>query len=247
MKKTEVGFIYSGVSLTGILPDYEIRKLCIGTSEEPLPKEHAMIWPFEEGIKRPGVISYGLGHYGYDIRVGYKFKIFNNANCSIMDPKTVDEEAFWEKDITPNKHKRPDDSPLGGWYCAHCGDIVLYGQSVFGCLGVPNHILIPPNSYILAETIETFNVPPDILGVCIGKSTYARVGLIVNVTPEEPAWKGKLTIEISNSAPIPCRLYAGEGVAQMLFFRSMAASETNYQTKNGKYQNQTGLTTSKVD
>jgi dCTP deaminase len=102
--------------------------------------------------------------------------------------------------------------------------------------------LIPPNSFALAETVEYLEVPRDILCVCLGKSTYARCGIIVNVTPLEPEWRGRITIEISNTTPLPAKIYAGEGIAQILFFRSDELCKTSYADKKGKYQNQPGLT-----
>jgi len=102
--------------------------------------------------------------------------------------------------------------------------------------------IIPPNSFALAETVETFEIPRDILATCLGKSTYARCGIIVNVTPLEPEWRGKVTIEISNTTPLPAKVYAGEGIAQVLFMRAEAPCRTSYADKKGKYQDQSGLT-----
>jgi dCTP deaminase len=102
--------------------------------------------------------------------------------------------------------------------------------------------LIPPNSFALAETIEFFEIPRDILCVCLGKSTYARCGIIVNVTPLEPEWRGRVTIEISNTTPLPAKIYAGEGIAQFLFFEATSPCRTSYADKGGKYQDQKGLT-----
>ncbi len=102
--------------------------------------------------------------------------------------------------------------------------------------------IIPPNSFALARTIEYFRIPRDILTVCLGKSTYARCGIIVNVTPLEPEWEGHVTLEFSNTTPLPAKIYAGEGVAQMLFFQSDEVCETSYRDRGGKYQGQTGVT-----
>ncbi len=175
----------------GILPDWQIKR-------------DVTIEPFEEGAARPGVISYGLSSYGYDVRVGRKFKIFTNALCAVVDPKKFDRTSFVDFE----------------------GD----------------ECLIPPNSFALAETVEHIEIPRDILSVCVGKSTYARCGIIVNVTPLEPEWRGKVTIEISNTTPLPAKIYAGEGIAQMLFFRGEAVCQKSYADKSGKYQNQKGLT-----
>jgi dCTP deaminase len=102
--------------------------------------------------------------------------------------------------------------------------------------------LIPPNSFALARTIEYFRVPRSVLCTCVGKSTYARCGIITNVTPFEPEWEGFVTLEISNTTPLPARIYANEGIAQVLFFESDSPCETSYRDKAGKYQKQVGIT-----
>jgi dCTP deaminase len=106
--------------------------------------------------------------------------------------------------------------------------------------------IIPPNSFALARTVEYFRIPRDVLTVCVGKSTYARCGLIVNVTPFEPEWEGFVTLEISNTTPLPAKVYANEGIAQVLFFQSDEACEVSYADKRGKYQKQQGLTLPKL-
>jgi dCTP deaminase len=105
-----------------------------------------------------------------------------------------------------------------------------------------NFCIIPPNSFALAKTVEYFRIPRDVLTVCVGKSTYARCGLIVNVTPFEPEWEGFVTLEISNTTPLPAKVYANEGISQVLFFQSDEVCETSYADKKGKYQKQLGLT-----
>jgi dCTP deaminase len=102
--------------------------------------------------------------------------------------------------------------------------------------------IIPPNSFVLAKTVEYFRIPRDVLTVCVGKSTYARCGLIVNVTPFEPEWEGFVTLEISNTTPLPAKVYANEGISQVLFFQSDEMCEVSYADKKGKYQKQQGLT-----
>jgi dCTP deaminase len=174
-----------------ILADWQIQQLI-------------KIEPFAESLSRPGVISYGVSSYGYDVRVGRRFKVFTNARCAVVDPKNFDPASFVD---------------IEGDDC-----------------------LIPPNSFALAETVETLEIPRDILCVCVGKSTYARCGIIVNVTPLEPEWRGKVTIEISNTTPLPAKVYAGEGIAQILFFRADGVCKTSYGDKKGKYQDQAGLT-----
>ncbi|AFJ01332.1 Deoxycytidine triphosphate deaminase [Methylophaga frappieri] len=102
--------------------------------------------------------------------------------------------------------------------------------------------IIPPNSFALARTVESFKIPRNVLTVCLGKSTYARCGIIVNVTPLEPEWEGQVTLEFSNTTPLPAKIYANEGVAQMLFFESDEVCETSYADRGGKYQGQQGVT-----
>jgi dCTP deaminase len=102
--------------------------------------------------------------------------------------------------------------------------------------------IIPPNSFALAKTVEYFRIPRNVLTVCVGKSTYARCGLIVNVTPFEPEWEGYVTLEISNTTPLPAKVYANEGISQVLFFESDEECEVSYADKAGKYQKQQGLT-----
>jgi len=106
--------------------------------------------------------------------------------------------------------------------------------------------IIPPNSFALAHTVEYFRIPRNVLTICLGKSTYARCGIIVNVTPLEPEWEGHVTLEFSNTTPLPARIYANEGVAQFLFFESDEACETSYRDRGGKYQGQTGVTLPKT-
>ena len=106
--------------------------------------------------------------------------------------------------------------------------------------------IIPPNSFALARTIEFFRIPRNILTICLGKSTYARCGIIVNVTPLEPEWEGHVTLEFSNSTPLPARIYANEGVAQVIFLESDEVCETSYKDRGGKYQGQTGVTLPKT-
>src|SRR2546423_2387235 len=174
-----------------VLPDWQIGR-------------DVKIEPFAESAVRPGVISYGVSSYGYDVRVGRKFKVFTNVHCAIVDPKNFNPASF----------------------------VDVEGDSC----------LIPPNSFALAETVEYFEIPRDVLAICLGKSTYARCGVIVNVTPLEPEWRGKVTIEISNTTPLPAKIYANEGIAQILFHRTAAICEKSYADKKGKYQDQTGLT-----
>ena len=185
-------------------------------------RELVRIEPFSENVKRPGHVSYGVSSYGYDVRVGTLFKIFTNApldgGASIVDPKHFDDRSFVTVDLA---------DPASG--------------------GGKDHIIIPPNSFALCETVEHIEVPRDVLVICVGKSTYARCGLIVNVTPLEPEWRGKVTLEISNTTPLPAKVYAEEGIAQMVFLKADRICETSYADKGGKYQDQDGLTLPRVD
>ena len=105
---------------------------------------------------------------------------------------------------------------------------------------------IPPNSFALAQTVEYFRIPRNVLTICVGKSTYARCGIIVNVTPFEPSWQGHATLEISNTTPLPARIYANEGIAQVLFFESDEPCLISYEDKKGKYQGQTEITLPRI-
>lgn len=175
------------------------------------------IEPFEENQRRPGVVSYGVSSYGYDVRVGTRFKIFTNApsgGVAIVDPKRFTNDLFLTIDTRESGR---------------------------------DHVIIPPNSFALAETIETFSIPRDVLAICVGKSTYARCGIIVNVTPLEPEWRGRVTIEISNTTPLPAKIYANEGIAQMIFLKADRVCAVSYADKGGKYQDQAGLTLPLVD
>lgn len=176
------------------------------------------IEPFEESRKRPGKVSFGVSSYGYDVRVGTHFKIFTPT------PRTGGITVVDPKNFTDDLMVEVDTTKFG-----------------------TDHVVIPPNSFALCETIETLEIPRDILVLCVGKSTYARCGLIVNVTPLEHEWRGKVTLEISNTTPLPARVYANEGIAQLVFLKADMVCEKSYADKGGKYQDQEGLTLPKVD
>ena len=106
--------------------------------------------------------------------------------------------------------------------------------------------IVPPNSFALARSVEYFKIPRNVMTICLGKSTYARCGIIVNVTPFEPEWEGHVTLEISNTTPLPAKIYANEGLAQVLFFESQEEPETSYKDRRGKYQEQNGITLAKL-
>ncbi|MFK7961282.1 MAG: dCTP deaminase [Phycisphaerales bacterium] len=178
------------------------------------------IEPFAEAAKRSGQVSYGVSSYGYDVRVGSLFKIFTN-----VDPRGGGGQAIVDpKQFTGDMFVTVDTQETGR-----------------------DHIVIPPNSFALAETVEVIDVPRDVLVLCVGKSTYARCGIIVNVTPLEPEWRGRVTIEISNTTPLPAKIYANEGIAQMVFLRADRSCSVSYADKAGKYQDQPGLTLPRVD
>lgn len=174
--------------LRGLLPDKAIRQLC---------QEHGMITPFAEGEHRPGVISYGVTSYGYDIRMANEWDIFKPGHT--LDPKHLNPEAAYH----------------------------VAGDSV----------VLPPHSVALCYSVETFDMPANVTGTCVGKSTYARVGIHPLVTPLEAGWKGVLTIEIANNTPCHVRVYGGEGIAQIQFTAGDPC-EIDYAKKRGKYQNQ---------
>lgn len=167
--------------------------------KELVQKEN-LIDPFIPTQIEEEVISYGLGSYGYDIRIGNRFFEFSYGDSGKVDPKSFDD--------TTVKKKETEES-----------------------------ILVPPNSFALGYSQEALSMPSDVMGICVGKSTYARSGIIVNITPVEPGWRGHLTIEISNTTPLPAEIYSGEGIAQILFFQS-EKPETTYADRSGKYQNQ---------
>lgn len=183
----------------GLKPDHWIRKMSL---------EYKMLDPFAEGERRPGVISYGISSYGYDMRLADEFRIVNSDRSSMIDPKDFPVDSMEQ----------------------FRGDVCV----------------IPPNSFILARSLEYFRIPRDVLTICFGKSTYARCGIIVNVTPFEPEWEGFVTMEISNTTPFPAKVYANEGIAQVLFFEADDPCEISYLDKKGKYQNQQTIITPKI-
>ena len=178
----------------------------------------AMIHPFAETqVKRAEgpdgaarrLISYGVSSYGYDMRIGHTFQIFEGGPQNELDPKRID----------PN---------------------------LFKTVEVEHYLILPPQRLVLGQTVEYFKIPRDILTICFGKSTYARCGVIVNVTPFEPEWEGHATVSICNTGSSPVRLYAGEGIAQLLFLQSDDVCAVSYADKGGKYQAQKTITAAKV-
>jgi dCTP deaminase len=183
--------------------------------------EHGMITPFSEGVYQDDIISFGLSSAGYDIRLGNKYKVFKNTSCVAVDPKRFKKDAYYASRVFDEFEDYPHDP-----------------------------ITIPPHGYILGVSCESFKIPRNIVGTCIGKSTFCRCGIIVNVSPLEPQWEGQLVIEISNSNPCPAIVYANEGIAQLQFHLIHGEVEKGYTDKyagrEAKYQNQQGITLAKV-
>ena len=172
-------------------------------------------------IRHPDVLrkitSKGLTSYGYDVSLSEdRVQIFTNINSAVINPKRFD-----------------------GQRCL--ADATIHTDDEGG-----KYVIIPPNSYMLGVTCEYFRIPRDILVICLGKSTYARCGAIVNATPAEPEFEGQVVIEISNSTSLPMMIYLNEGIAQFLFLKGDEPCEVSYADRGGKYMGQTGVTLPKV-
>jgi len=180
----------------GILCDREIEALCAG--------DHAMLHPFV--ARQEGKPSYGLGSFGYDLRLGRRILVSRGAANAVLDPLEFPEGCFQTFDV----------------------------EKAFE---------LAPNSQVLGESVERFQMPDDVCGACWGKSSYARCGLLVNVTPLEPGWHGVLTIALANVSPMPIRLHVGQGIAQVVFFRGTRPRRTYGEKEaGGGYQDQSGVT-----
>ena len=180
-----------------------------------LANSEGMIKPFQGNLtnRSPNnekLISYGLSSFGYDIRLGTNFKFFNQTK-----------EFFKKKEDT--------------WV-----DPKNINEDVVTEVEVEDKVVLAPHGFILGHSLETIKMPKNIIAICLGKSTYARCGLIVNVTPLEPGWQGQITIEISNTLDRPAVIYPKEGIAQLVFFRGEIPAVT-YDQRNGKYQGQKGV------
>lgn len=180
--------------------------------------EQGIIEPFVDEQVKGGVISYGLSAYGYDFRVANEFKI-----PIPHEPRTTNHKP--QTTITDPKASRKEDFE----------DVVK-----------SDYIAVPPNSYILARSLEYFKMPRDCIGICIGKSTYARCGIVLNITPLEPEWEGHITISIANTSGCPVKIYAFEGIGQVVFLSADSICSVSYKDKSGKYQAQKGVTLAKV-
>jgi dCTP deaminase len=183
-------------------------------------REQQLITPFEDKLIREidgrRIISAGLSSYGYDLRLAPDGFCVFSPIASVE----IDPKRFDESSLINAPLKTSED---GSQYW-----------------------LMPPHTYALGVTVETFNMPRNVIGICLGKSTMARSGVIVNATPLEPRWRGRLVLEFSNSADLPVRIYANEGVAQVIFFESDEECATSYADRQGKYQDQEGLVTARL-
>lgn len=164
------------------------------------------------------VISFGLSSFGYDVRIAGTFKVFRPTYGSV--------QLLSDVVIDPKHHDADNYETI--------------------CVGDHDRFIIPPNGFVLGHTVERLRIPRDVLVVCLGKSTYARLGLVVNITPLEPEWEGEVVIEISNTTDRPVAIYANEGIAQFLFLKGNAPCNLSYADRDGKYQHQLGVQTALV-
>lgn len=196
------------------------------TADWEIEASNIVIEGFQPQALRPGVLSFGVSSYGYDARVADEFRV-----CKT--PEQVLNE--WRAE-NPHRNALVPDFAI---------DPKNFDERLFETMTVaPGKVLtIPGNSFALATTVERFRIPRDTLAVCVGKSTYSRCGIIINVTPLEPMWEGTVTIEISNTTPFPAKIYPHEGIMQVLFFKTAGRTcDVSYADKKGRYQNQTGIT-----
>lgn len=179
-----------------------------------------MIDPFTEAVSDGGVIGYGLSSCGYDIRLDNEVACLKSTFGEAVDPKRFRTPGYADTVLDRRTYRDGE------------------------------RVIIPANGYILGVSRERFNIPPNIAGRCVGKSTLARCGVHVNVTPLEPGWRGQLVVEIANSGPAPVVVYCGEGIAQILFETLTGRPQKTYADKHkgsaGKYQDQTGIELAKV-
>lgn len=196
-----------------LLCDTSIRNLCLvkGTDE---PLAYPMLHPYSPGVQSGGVISYGQSHAGYDLRLGGYLLVFKNSYNELIDPKRFKDENYRQR-VFDKVH--PSDGTR----------LVPHGAFV-----------IPPHSYALGNSYEFIRIPSHLKGRCVGKSTLARCGILINTTPLEPGWYGHLTIEISNITPCPALVYTMEGIAQLEFELLDYVPNFDYEAKGGKYLGQ---------
>ena len=179
------------------------------TDIEKVQKVYNLLTPFVDGVQ-DGVISYGLSSHGYDLRLGHKILVFKNSYNERVSPKRFKSDPNYAKRLFDEITVEKD------------GDVFI----------------APPHSYLLAYSLEYIRMPNHLAGQCVGKSTFARCGLVVNTTPIESAWEGHLTIEIANTSPCPVDMFAGEGMCQMLLFMLSGIPRKTYKDKKGKYDRQ---------
>lgn len=207
-----------------ILADYQIREYCEPDPDDPSIRP--LITPFQKEQVREtesgaSAISWGSSSFGYDIRLA------DTGIQRFVDPvqdfpytaQVIDPKAF--DPLKTLLHRSVERDETGTFYT------------------------LPPRAYVLGVSVETFNIPADILGVCYCKSTYARCGLMVNTTPLEPGWRGQLVLELANITDLPLKVYANEGIAQVVFYDG-AFPDITYADREGKYQDQKGIVTAKV-
>ena len=201
-----------------LLCDKDIRELCLPAHEKIVGRQHIpqMLDPFSEGVKEGGVISFGLTHAGYDLRLGWEFWAYKNTYGEVVDPKGFRDEEYVKRVL----------------------DKMTIEQGQYFYLG--------SHGYVLGRSLEYIRIPRHIKARCVGKSTLARVGILINTTPLEPGWEGYLTIEIGNTSPSTVRLYPGEGISQLEFETLSSEPETSYADKRGVYMHQTGVTAARV-
>jgi len=185
-----------------------------------MAEEHKLIEPFSPSLVRETegrrIISAGASSYGYDMRLA-------GDGFRVFSPihgREIDPKHFDESSLVEPPLRTADDGS--------------------------EYYLMSPHSYALGVTVETFHMPRNVTGIALGKSTYARAGLLVNTTPLEAGWTGRLVVELANLAGLPLRVYVGEGIGQVLFFESDEDCTTSYEDRGGKYQGQTGLTYSRL-
>lgn len=210
------------------LSDHEIKELCKGDKplispyvETLVSRENRAItsyetingisgempnqwggWKSKEVTKNIKIISYGPSSYGYDLRAGFKYKVFTNVNGATIDPKDISDDSFVDKEAA-----------------------------------IGEHIIIPPNGFILTYSLEHLSMPRNVTGIVIGKSTYARAGVVCICTPLEAGWAGYVTLEFANTTPAPVKFYPGEGCCQVVFLTGNEC-DVSYDERNGKYMNQ---------
>lgn len=179
--------------------------------------EQRLIEPFEPSQVRGALISYGLSSYGYDVRLADEFKRLT-SDQDLLATRAAPAAVLDPKALDAGAFRDLNTDVLD----------------------------LAPHSFVLGRTVEYFRIPANVLTLCVGKSSYARCGVVVNVTPFEPGWEGYATLCIANTGPWPVRLYAGEGIAQVIFFESDEPCEATYADRRGKYQAQQGITPTRL-